>query len=439
MKVLIVAVNKEKYPDPVFPLGASYIAHSAKLAGHEVIIFDACFEPDVDEKLKNIILENKPEIIAVSIRNVDNVCFSASENYLPDYKTIINICKKNSTAKIVMGGSGFSILPELYMEELKPDYGIKGEGEYAFIELLKNISENNVSEQKLIHSNRIKDINFDTFPKREGFDMDTYYKYSGCINIQTKRGCGFKCSYCTYPLLEGHSYRFRTSTKVVDEIEYWLQSKGINSIFFVDNVFNHPENYAQKICEEIIKRNLKITWTGFFIPKIENPEFLDICKESGLTGIDFGTDAFSNNTLKGFDKHFTVDDIFRSCELCKEKNIKFNHSIIFGGPNETKLTLEETVSNLDKTNPTSLIGFIGIRLYPNTPFVKSINDLDIGLNPTFYISEDIKDIIIDYLQNVIKTRKNWVIPGLIKESKERHFKRMRQKGIKGPLWEFLEK
>ncbi|OHD17912.1 MAG: hypothetical protein A2086_16245 [Spirochaetes bacterium GWD1_27_9] len=435
MKVLVLCVNREKFPDPVFPIGASYIAHSVKKAGFEVSIFDACFSSDVEEELKQKLVKYKPDVIGFSIRNVDNISFPIAENYLPYYKDLISVCKKNSTAKIVLGGSGFSIFPELYMEELKADYGVRGEGEHSFVKLLKDIQNNNEPTKKIINSVSIENINL--IPDRIGFDVEQYFKFSGCLNIQTKRGCSFSCNYCTYPLLEGTSYRFRTKENVVDEIEYWYNEKGINYFFFVDNVFNFPENFAKSICEEIIRRKLKINWTGFFIPKVDDQEFLDVCIESGLTSIDFGTDAFSTNTLLGYDKSFTVDDIFKACDICNKKNIKFNHSLIFGGPNETIQTLNETIDNINQTNPTSVIGFIGVRLYSGTPLANKIKDIDIGITPVFYISPDVKDVIIDILKEKIMDKPNWIVTGLEKGTNTKLFNRMRNKGIKGPLWEMF--
>lgn len=440
MKVLIASLNKEKFPDPVLPLGAAYIAHSVKIAGHDVRIFDACFIENPTNELKSVLKEFQPEVIGISIRNVDNNAFPIAENYLDYYKKIVNVCKKNSKAKIIIGGSAFSIFPHLFMNELEVDYGIEGEGEYAFVELLDKIKNNENIKEKIIFSPRIKDINFETYPTREGFDIDKYYKYSGCINIQTKRGCAFTCSYCTYPLLEGHKYRLRSASNIVNEIQFWKENKGIDYIFFVDSVFNYPENFAQEICEEIIKRNLKIKWTGFFIPKFRDPDFVDACIESGVTSMDFGTDAFSPETLKGFDKHFTVDDIFEACSICKDKKIKYNHSLIFGGPNETFDTLEQTITNVELTDPTSVIGFIGVRLYSKTPIVESLEDLDIdiGIDPVFYISEHVKDGIIDYLRKRIKNNNNWIIPGLEKGTNTKILDRMRKKGVKGPLWELMK-
>ncbi len=439
MKILLISANRERFPDPVFPLGISYISHNLKKAGYDVAVFDACFSSEPLEELKSKINETEPDVIGISIRNVDNNAFPITNNYLDYYKDLVSVCRVNSSATIVLGGAGFSIFPEFYVDELKADYGIKGEGEFVFLDLLKKIEKNEKNIEKVIYSPLLQNIDFDDFPKRDGFDIDTYYKYSGSINIQTKRGCPFHCVYCSYPVLEGGKYRFRGVNKVVDEIQYWAE-RGVLHFFFVDSVFNDPEDYAAEICREIIKRKLNIKWTGFFIPKIKNKDFLDLCMESGLSSVDFGTDAFSNETLKGFRKPFNVDDIFESCDICNSKNIKFNHSLILGGPNETVETLNETIANVDKTKPTSVIAFIGVRVYPNTEIANLIgSETKIGLEPLFYISEGVKDIIVDKMLEVTETRVNWIVQGLDKGVDMKLFERIRKKGIKGPLWEMFSR
>lgn len=436
MNVLILSINREKFPDPVFPLGSSYIADSLIKAGYSVEIFDCCFRDDPVDSLTTYLKEKPFDIIGISIRNVDNNSFPIATNYLSYYKEVVQTIRNNTSAKIVLGGSGYSLFSDLYFEELKPDFAVKGEGELEFISLIKEIETGEIPEIRIRHGRTIKDIDYKDFPLRKGYDIDNYYKYSGCINIQSKRGCIYNCSYCTYPVLEGNTLRFRTPSKVADEIEYWHNEKGVKHFFFVDNVFNMVEKKAFELCEEIIKRKIDIKWTGFFIPTLKSPEFILACKESGLSSVDFGTDAFSKTTLEGFNKFFTIDDIFRSCDICRDEKIVFNHSMIFGGPNETFETLEETITNLEATNPNSVIGFIGVRVYPGTDIAKLVSkDMDIGIEPVFYVSEAVGDTLVQYLKKRIGRKRNWIIPGLEKGTDLKFIKWLRDKGAKGPLWE----
>ena len=179
---------------------------------------------------------------------------------------------------------------------------------YALRKLLEDIETGNAPKEKLLRSSTIKEINLDSFPTRRGFDVKRYFEMGGCINIQLKRGCAFNCSYCTYPAIEGHAYRKRSPEKIIEEIQYW-HDQGITHYFFVDSVFNHPEDYALQIVNEIVRRNLKIHWTGFFAP-IFSEEFVKACVEAGLTSMDLGTDAFSDRTLRGHGKFFNVEIVF---------------------------------------------------------------------------------------------------------------------------------
>lgn len=439
MKVLMIAANRDKFPDPVFPLGASYVAQALVEAGHKVDIFDACFSENVLVDLRDSILEALPDLICISLRNVDNITFPIATNYLPYYKELITVCREHSYAPIVAGGSAFSIFPELYMEKMKPDYGIVGEGEVTIVELAEKLEQGLEPEDRLIKSPRLNELSKSQFPLREGFDSSSYNQLSGCVNIQTKRGCAFQCSYCSYPLLEGSDYRLRTINSVVDEIEYWNCEKGADFFFFVDSVFNFPDDYSVNICREIIRRGLKLSWTGFFAPHFLDSESLDIYLESGLNSIDFGTDAFSPLTLKGYNKFFTVDDVFKSCELCSSKKIGFNHSLIMGGPAESYATLKETIDNTKATGPTSVIGLVGVRLFPNTPLAAELNYREIGLEPLFYIAEEVKEGILDFIHEQTASNSNWLIPGLNRGTNMKLFKRMRKRGIRGPLWTMASK
>ncbi len=437
MKVLIISGNREQMPDPVFPLGASYIMQTLKNAGIESDIYDACFKDDPIGSMIAKIEEYSPDIIGISMRNVDNNSFPKVTNFIGYYSEIIENIRKISKAKIVLGGSGYSIFAEELYEILKPDFGIKGEGEFNFISLIRKIEAGEEVKEKVIFSERIADIDYNYFPLREGFAVDTYYKYSGVINIQTKRGCPFNCTYCTYPLLEGSKYRKRTPSNVVDEIEYW-NKLGYEYFFFVDSVFNAPESFASEICRGIIDRKLNIKWSGFFVPKVEDDSFFDLCVKSGLTSVDFGTDAYSDVTLKGHGKHFTKEDITHACKLCRDNKIKFNHSLILGGPGETRETLIETIDNINATLPTSVIAFIGVRVYPGTAVADLVEGGLKDTDPVCYISDGVKDIVYDIVNEKVGGRMEWIIPGLEKGMNLKLFERIRNKGVKGPLWAILD-
>ncbi len=454
MKVLLVNTNQLKSPDPVPPIGLLYIASALRTDQHECNIFDLNFIPDFEIPLREKIQNFKPDVIGLSLRNIDNTAFPHFQFFLPHYQKITHICRSASPiTTLVVGGAGFSLFPNELLYLLDVDYGIVGEGENEFRLLLKALQNNTPLKEKLL-LHRAEEVNMDTlFPAWDLVDTATYFRDGGSLNIQTKRGCRYKCTYCTYPLLEGQAVRERDPVKVVDEMQYSYNKYGVDYFFFVDNVFNYPETHSIAICNELLKRNLKVNWTAYITPRItptyrrmggSAKELYRIYKEAGCEAVDFGTDAMNQHGLNVMAKGFLVDDIKECSAACKAHNIKFNHSLIFGAPGETIATTEETISNIIATEPTAVIAAIGVRLYPNTPIANKlikqgwIKAEDITLEPVFYVEETLQTYLLTRLKEISQQYNNWVVPGLhIKMNYPHIFQQLRLGGVKGPMWRML--
>jgi radical SAM superfamily enzyme YgiQ (UPF0313 family) len=141
MKILLVQANKSEGMVPVFPLGLAYLAGSLHKMGHEIRSFVLSFQKDYKQGLNKAIAEFCPDVIGVSLRNLDNQRYSAPVSFLPEAREVVKICQESSKAKIIVGGSGFSIAPEQLLEYLGLDLGIAGEGEEALVHLLQAIEE----------------------------------------------------------------------------------------------------------------------------------------------------------------------------------------------------------------------------------------------------------------------------------------------------------
>src|SRR5437016_10571640 len=115
MRVLLISANQERSPDPVAPLGLCYVATAAAAAGHDVHILDLCFSTDVAADVAAAVAAHGPEVIGVSLRNVDNCAYPDTISYFPHYRRVVEACRAASRAVIVLGGSAFTTMPAYYL------------------------------------------------------------------------------------------------------------------------------------------------------------------------------------------------------------------------------------------------------------------------------------------------------------------------------------
>ena len=127
MKVLLISANTTNAPHSVYPLGLDYVA-GALTPRHEVRILDMNRAVGPEE-LEAAIRDGAPEVIGISIRNIDNVDTLAAKSFIPGYERIVRLARDCTAVPIVLGGSGFSIFPGELMSLLGADFGVIGEGE----------------------------------------------------------------------------------------------------------------------------------------------------------------------------------------------------------------------------------------------------------------------------------------------------------------------
>lgn len=450
MNVLLVSPNVESLPDPVFPLGLAHLSAVLKRNGIHHGILDLCFSENYDQSIESAFRSVEPDVVGLSLRNIDNVSYPHYVTYLPFYRKVIEKIRMHGDPLIVLGGSAFALLPDELLSHLDADVGIIGEGEEVFLKFLRECEQSNNSYSyrgpKIIDERRngITDLDALPLPDRTEFDNDAYVQWGGMGNIQTKRGCPFTCIYCTYPLIEGARFRLRSPARVCDELEQMIDL-GISNIFVVDNVFNAPVDHAESICREIIKRNISVSWSCYANPRFVTHRLIDLMIKAGCTSVEFGSDAADDVMLDNLGKNFTVDEVRNASTVCREAGMSFCHSLIIGGPGETMDSVHRTFDTVNGMSPTAVICMIGIRVFPGTEL--SSRAMEEGyispnadfLNPVFYLSEAIEHEILPFVEEYSRAHSNWIFPGLNINMTQELQKKLRRFGIRGPLWEYMRR
>jgi radical SAM superfamily enzyme YgiQ (UPF0313 family) len=449
MKVLLISANRERTPYPVFPLGLAYLAGPLVAAGHELAMLDLCFTTDPEAAVAETLAGFPAEAMVISIRNIDNVTFPLSRSYLSGIRDIIDPCR--GRVPVIIGGSGFSLLPVEILTALDADYGVVGEGEEVLPRLLDCIGDG-VSPAGLPgvicrgESGFIAPLLLERIgaPDRSLFAVERYHREGGMANVQTRRGCPFSCSYCTYPLIEGNRVRLRPIENIIAELRELVEKYGVSYIFFVDDIFNYPPDFAERLCSSIIGERLPLNWSAFINPAFMTSSLMEVMQKAGCNAVEFGTDSGSPVMLKNLGKSFTVDAIRASSRLCRELGVDFAHYLLFGGPGETRETVLESFTLMDEVSPTAVIAMTGIRIYPGTAIHRqALADGVIApgapmLEPVFYISPSIRDSLCDIVTLLAEERKNWIAPGLEINVSDAMLEAMRYFQVRGPLWKLMK-
>jgi radical SAM superfamily enzyme YgiQ (UPF0313 family) len=445
--ILLISANAYTTPYPVYPLGISYLYTYLKkrLPNYSFRIFDLNRQSLSD--LKEI-LSGGFDIIGVSLRNIDDNNIYEKNSFMAWYKEIIGVVRSDSKAKIVVGGPGFSIFPELIFNTLQPDFGIKGEGEETLLQLIGCIEHDTDYKQieGLVYRSSTDEIKVN--PRTSflnslelSFDkdlVDYYWSKSGMLNIQTKRGCPYNCIYCSYPVIEGSKIRTLNADFIVETLKDLYFNMGITYVFFTDSVFNISNDYNILLAKKIIASGVKVNWGAYFSPHNITREALTLFKNAGLTHMEFGTESFSDQQLKNYRKHFKFNEVLEISRISSDLGIFFAHFLILGGYGETEQSLNETFENSKKIPRSVYFPYIGMRIYPHTELfniavsegiIKGVNDL---LEPVYYVSKSINPDTIK--ERALATGMKWIFPDYDDKGMMEKF-RSRKK--RGPLWEFL--
>jgi radical SAM superfamily enzyme YgiQ (UPF0313 family) len=452
MKILLVSVNRERMPYPVFPLGLAYLAKALRDEGHSIEVLDLCFSKDTSADLRSCLQRFQPDLIGLSLRNLDNLTYPTSISYIGEVEEVIQVCRQTSSSKLVIGGSGYSLAPKELLQRFNVDFGIVGEGEEVFLQLVRSLERGDrilpsphllIKENPLPHFIEGARVFPVPTPDRTLFETQRYLEEGGMGNIQTKRGCPFSCIYCTYPLLEGRQVRVRKTEEVVEELRHLTQEQRVDYIYFVDDIFNYPPSYAEALCREMVRNKIDVKWNAFINPGFLTETLLKWMKEAGCVGIEFGTDSGSSRILKSYKKSFTTEDVVRSSQLCLTLRINHCHYLLFGGPGEDEKTIEESFHLMDQLDPTAIIAMLGIRIYPGTELEQislsqGVIQRDTNLiYPYFYISPLLRDRLEEIVRKKALERNRWIVPGLEINITQNLMEQIRRFRIRGPLWELV--
>jgi radical SAM superfamily enzyme YgiQ (UPF0313 family) len=442
--ILLIDTNTTPFNEayPVYPIGLDYLQGALKesgfpnthlldlrQAGGDVSNLDQRQARSLDIIARKV-KETNWDIIGISIRNIDSTYPPDPSQlhqhyYLPQIKSYVDCVREASSNKtpIILGGSGFSIMPEEILGYLGDNcYGVAGAAELILPQLIADLLDNKPRER--VHRAAATRIG-----RLQNLVLLEKYKHlprsMSTVGLRTQNGCGEHCSYCPYPSISGSRIIMKDVSDVLDEIHI-LRETGFSSFMFADDIFNASIGHAKQILAAMLNtREIPESWHAYLNPKKIDEELLELVvatngwsyySEQQRTVIfPFDLDSGCDRILTSIGKNFTTEDIrrtFAAFERVKGRHEKqaqvYSLSSVFhlllGCPGEDEESIRESCQFINETLPDRLSLQIGVRVYPHTPLAQETRGVlwhesqDL-LEPTFvpFSKAEIKTWLLRYL------------------------------------------
>jgi putative variant cofactor biosynthesis B12-binding/radical SAM domain protein 1 len=407
-KIILIQLPTSQYTaEKVYPLGLARLASLVPKTMTKLGL-DMNLSADPWPELAALLSREQPEIIALSFRNLDPLA-QIHNSYLASLLSAAKMARALvPQARILCGGPAFSLFSARLME-LAPqiDFGMVGEGEGGFAMLLApQVDPAQVPgliyrEGNTLKQNKVFRADLNQLPPLDTqlFPLALYQRgnaYVAAMGLESKRGCALTCGYCTYPRLGGGQTRCREPQLVVDDMAENL-ARGCSLIHFTDSVVNRPAQHLEAICQEILRRGLKVQWTGFFREDSLSQELADLCVQAGLVTFYFSADALTGQGLRLLNKGLRKDDIFRAAEITARTGALACYHFMVNLPGDGTAQHQEAKESLarlfaihDAAANLGAVILSTVRLYPEAPLTKRLlqsgelsPDIDL-LFPTYY-------------------------------------------------------
>lgn len=341
---------------PISPYGLAYIATSLLNSAYEVEIFDIY----ANRWNRNEVLKR------IKYLNCDVIGITAMSTQYSYVKWLSFELKKQTKARIVVGGLLATYSSEIVLKNTSVDICVVGEGENTIVDLLNNINcldnvhgivfKKDGETIKTPPGEYIKDLDslgrlaYDLFP------MDVYTKTKFYIHdpttkifkhkisfktmgVPTGRGCPYRCNFCSKSI---DGLRLRSVDSIIDEIKFLQRTYGIEGVHFIDELFVVNKKRAYELVEKIAPLNLQ--WDGQGRINTVDYELLCAMKKAGCVAIGFGVESGSNKILKNMNKRITVERSKQALSDAQKAGLHIKVQLVLGYPGENKETIAGTVN-----------------------------------------------------------------------------------------------
>lgn len=359
------------------PLGFSYIVAAIEATGREVCVIDAVgAAPDLKTRFyKGYIVGLRLDDIARRIPT-DASAVGLGAMFTHEWPLAVRLIQlikqKRPELPIILGSEHVTAMPEFSLLTSEADYLVLGEGEETVAELLDALEGERpldgidgiaYRDGDAIRVNkrrqRRRDLDAITWPAWHRIDLETYHahRYIGgmysehlTIPILATRGCPFQCTFCASPTMWTPLWIPRDPACVADEIEHYVNTFGARNFPFQDLTAIIQKDWVLRFCDELIKRDLDITWQ---LPSGTRCEAVDAetsakLKRSGMLNMAYAPESGSPTTRRFVKKKLKDARLFQSIDDAVAAGLNITTFFIVGFPHDEPEHLAESLPFIDR-------------------------------------------------------------------------------------------
>ena len=434
MRILLIATNRHdrwmtREEVRPLPIGLAYVAAYIDPERHPLKLVDLMFADDYLAETERAVRDFEPDLVGISIRNLDDGSYVAPQSALPTAKAVIDKIRSLSNTLIVCGGPAFSILPEACFDYLEPDVGLSGDAVEVFAELAVLMEEGGVRPGHLQGLEELAGVVYRVGnerviapqratsgltkpPRLEDLDLDQYRQAGFGVGVITK--LNWYASTVETPSGEDQGRIVRAVCEVVEEVRRLQTQFDLHQFFFIDATFNQPLDYAKALCQSLLDADLEIRWNSNVRPQEYDRELLALMVQSGCQMVLIGGVRVDHQDVSG--ERERLQDL---CALCREVGLPYALTQGFGEPGETAETVQSKLAFLTEVASGEMAAHVnllaGNRLLPGSPLIPLaveeglLSPQDDLLMPVFYVAPDVRDDLLDILATAAQSRPNWYV------------------------------
>lgn len=166
------------------------------------------------------------------------------------------------------------------------------------------------------------------------------------VHTRTARSCSFRCTFCTFPQLQGPLEQM--SPDALDRELTELEALGsVRSLVFTDDTFNVPPGRFKDLCRVLARH--ETDWYSFFRPQFCDAETALLMKEARCRAVFLGVESADDQMLVRMGKPASIAKVRRGIEHLQDQDIPLHANFIVGFPGDVPENAQKIVDFLDQT------------------------------------------------------------------------------------------